>query len=90
MILHYVALFQAGWGSAFPSETTTDSSPLREREEWGSGCTLRVGRGKSSLRPWASCKAAEDDQESPFSFSGWDGEADVSPLPAVTNMVGGR
>lgn len=89
MILHSVALFQAGWGSASPSETTTDSSPLREREEWGSGCILRVGRGKGCLRPWGSCRAGEDDQESPsFSFSGWDGEVDVSPLPAVTNTGG--
>lgn len=86
LILHSVALFQAGWGSAFPSETTTDSSPLREREERGSGCISRVRKG--CLRPWGSCRAGEDDQESLFSFSGWDGEVDVSPLPAVTNMRG--
>lgn len=46
------------------------------------------GRGKGCLRPWGSCRAGEDDQELPFSFSGWDGEVDVSPLPAVTNMRG--
>ena len=74
LILRSIALSQAGWGSDFPSETTTDSSLLREREEQGSGCTLRVGRGKGCLRSlsaWGSCWAGEDDQESPyFSFPG--------------------
>lgn len=46
------------------------------------------GRGKGCLRPWGSCRAGEDDQESPFPFSVWDGEMNVSPLPAVTNMEG--
>lgn len=44
LILHSTALSQAGWGSAFPSETTTDSTPPRERngavavfQGWGGG-----------------------------------------------------
>lgn len=55
--------------SAFRSETTTDSSLLREREKWGSGCVLRVGREKGCLRPlpaWGSCRAGEDDQGSSY------------------------
>lgn len=47
---------------------------LREREEWGSGCIWRVGRGKGCLRPlsaWGSCRAGKNDQESSyFSFPG--------------------
>lgn len=72
MIHRSGAVSRAGWGSAFPSETTTDSSLLGEREGPGSGCVWRVRRGKGCLRPlsaWGSCRPGEDDQESPyFSF----------------------